>query len=1569
MNTRPRTRTLGILTAVATTLGLVFGGLALASPASADSAPPDPTNPATPVTVTDDVLPAPQIDGVAWSQVVVGNTVYVAGKFTTVRPAGSATGVNTVPRNNLLAYDITTGALLPFAPNLNAQALAITASPDNSRIYVVGDFTSIDGKGFYRAAAFSTATNTIISSFRPIMASQTRSVAASNTAVYLGGTATSINSVPRAYLGAVSAADGSTLTWHADADASVDALALTTDGSKLIVGGRFQNLAGVPNYGLGAVDANTAAVLPFAANQKVQDAGTQAGITSLVATHDRVYGSGYVFGSGGNLEGSFSADPNTGAINWIEDCHGDTYSIFPQADNALYVAGHPHYCGNIGGFPQTSPKWTFHNSIAFSKAATGTITNDPYGYYNWAGNPSPSLLDWFPTWTTGTFTGQSQATWSVSGNGKYVVYGGEFPTVNGIAQQGLARFALSSAAPNKVGPAGIPLTPTAASFNAGQVRVSFAATYDQDNGYLTYKVYRDAGTTPVYQTTVHSNFYTRPSIGFVDSGLTPGSHPVYHVKVYDPFGNTTSRDTNAVTVAATSSGGAYADAVKAAGASSYWPLDESSGTTAIDHIGFNDLPETNVVQGATGPITGANASTFDGSTSLIVTPSTIQGPDTYTASAWFRTTTTSGGKILGFGNANSGTSGSYDRHVYMDNAGHIWFGVYPGGVATLNSSGTYNDGQWHQVVTSLGANGMRLYIDGKQIGARTDVTNGQGYTGYWRIGGDNLNGWPNQPSSNFFAGDIGQVSLYPTVLDRNTVVNQFVASGRPSPLQAAPADAYGASVYNSNPDIYWRLDDTSGSTAASADAYRNNGTYSGSPVTLGVPGVLSGTGTAVTFNTSNNGSSGGIVSSNQQFSNPTVYSEGIWFKTSTTQGGKLIGFGDQQTGLSSNYDRHIYMQDNGQIVFGVWTGQTNTITSPTALNDNQWHQAVATQGPSGMSLYVDGQLVGTNPQTQAQGYDGYWRIGGDNTWGSTGPYFNGTLDEAAVYSTVLSAQDVANQYSLATSGKLPNQPPTASFTSTSAQLVANVDASASTDSDGSIVSYAWDFGDGSTGTGVKASHTYVQSGSYPVKLTVTDNQGATGTVTNAVTVQAPPPNQPPVASFTSSATFLAASFDGTASSDPDGTVTAWAWDFGDGQTGTGATTTHTYATAGTYAVKLTVTDDKSASTSITKSITVQAPPPNQPPVAAFTSTVANLGVSFDGSTSSDPDGTIASYAWDFGDGSTGTGATATHTYASASTFTVTLTVTDNQGATNSVQHQVTTTAPPNQPPVASFTATATNLQVAVDGSASSDPDGTIASYAWNFGDGQTGSGATTSHTYAAAGTYTITLTVTDNGGATASTTRSVTATAPAPNALAQDAFERTVANGWGAADTGGNWTLSGGATSFNVTNGVGQQVTGAGATKTATLQSVTQTSADLTVTVSADKAATGGGLFYSAIGRMIGTSDYEARVWVKSTGLVQLQLLQGSTALQSVNLASPTVGAGTQLKIRVQVFGTSPTTVRAKVWAATGTEPTAWQASATDSTAALQAAGFTGLRTYVSATASDIPVTTRFDNFAVVPAQ
>ena len=120
--------------------------------------------------------------------------------------------------------------------------------------------------------------------------------------------------------------------------------------------------------------------------------------------------------------------------------------------------------------------------------------------------------------------------------------------------------------------------------------------------------------------------------------------------------------------------------------------------------------------------------------------------------------------------------------------------------------------------------------------------------------------------------------------------------------------------------------------------------------------------------------------------------------------------------------------------------------------------------------------------------------------------------------------------------------------------------------------------------------------------------------------------------------------------------------------------------------------------------------------------------SFDGSSSFDPDGTIANWAWNFGDGqprsAPGASATARHVYATAGTFTVTLTVTDDDGGAHQASGQVTTIGP-NPLPHADFTAGATGRDVTLDGSGSSDPDGTIVNWAWNFGDGSpVASGAT-----------------------------------------------------------------------------------------------------------------------------------------------------------------------------------------------------------------------------------------------------
>jgi len=161
---------------------------------------------------------------------------------------------------------------------------------------------------------------------------------------------------------------------------------------------------------------------------------------------------------------------------------------------------------------------------------------------------------------------------------------------------------------------------------------------------------------------------------------------------------------------------------------------------------------------------------------------------------------------------------------------------------------------------------------------------------------------------------------------------------------------------------------------------------------------------------------------------------------------------------------------------------------------------------------------------------------------------------------------------------------------------------------------------------------------------------------------------------------------------------------------------------------------------------------NQPPVAAFTSSCSALTCAFT-STSSDPDGTISAYNWNFGDGGTSTAQNPSHTYATAGPYTVTLTVTDNQGATGSVSHSVTVTGG-NQPPVAAFTHSCSGLTCTFT-STSSDADGSISAYTWTFGDGATSTVQNPSHTYAANGTYSVTLGVTDNQGATGSVSQAV----------------------------------------------------------------------------------------------------------------------------------------------------------------------------------------------------------------------
>lgn len=320
-----------------------------------------------------------------------------------------------------------------------------------------------------------------------------------------------------------------------------------------------------------------------------------------------------------------------------------------------------------------------------------------------------------------------------------------------------------------------------------------------------------------------------------------------------------------------------------------------------------------------------------------------------------------------------------------------------------------------------------------------------------------------------------------------------------------------------------------------------------------------------------------------------------------------------------------------------------------------------------------------------------------------------------------------------------------------------LNASGSSDPDGHALSYGWDFGDGSTGTGVTPTHTYASPGSYTVTLTVADyydSSTTTGIVTVTNTAPIANPGGPYTVTWNKNLYFS-----GSLSSDSDGdAIKSYQWDFGDGTTGSGSSPYHKYAAPGTYTVTLVVSDAFNTSAPVTTTVEVTNQAPNAALFGDPLTAYRGQERYFYGWDSSDPDGDSLTYHWDMGDGTTTTTSSdsITHTYSQVGTFTITLTVSDGFATSAPATATVTVLnsipiaeAGPNQE------ITTRRQIVTLDGTASRDIDGTIVAYKWVQITGKAvrlNNGDTAVATFTAPNSsyerLMFELTITDNDGAT-----------------------------------------------------------------------------------------------------------------------------------------------------------------------------------------------------------------------------
>lgn len=783
--------------------------------------------PASPETLPAASSPMWQTSDSVWALAYSNHVLFAAGNFTAICPPGTAAG-NCVPTaagtamTRIAAFHAdgtdagspcTTASPCPGIgawsdPKVNGTVYALTVTPDGSKLYAGGDFTSVKGVNRSHAAGFDlTKAGSPVFTFNPSLNGQVRALAATDTTLYIGGLFTNSGHAKLASYDITGTAGGALrAAWAPTVDNNVFALMIGpgADSGYVVLGGKFRTVNGASRNGIAQLSQTDASNGPMSNTILPTPNGTKTSDVKVLTTD----GTNILLGAEGNgygvFDGTASVNPASGNANWKTTCLGATQAL-AVIGNDLYIGSHSHNCstapgGGFGQLPFNGDPRSWHHLIAERVQAD---SNGAAG----------SLRSWFPTVDNGapasdpynqTFLGPR----AMATDGTSLFVGGEFLTTteNGVKkpQRGLIRYSptADTTKPQATRPTYTATNPpTATSPAPGQVTLRFPGFTDPDDRALSYSVTRDGlpllgRTSPDTSSPVNSPFWQSPEYVYRDTAALPGSH-TYTVTATDSEGQSASAS-DTVTTATTATGG-YRSAVLADNPGFYWRLDEGSGTAAVDssvnHRNglYRGTPPMNR-PGAIGSDTAIGISPTRGVT---MAPGTASAPPTdYTLEAWVRTDPgASGGRILGWTSTSAGTSASGNRAIYMMNNGQLIYSILTSDGSTCHfgipygtpgtcyvwSKQSYNDGSWHHVVaTQSSTAGMVLYVDGVKVNASTEASSMKPKTGtgLWQAG--YISTFTKAPwgpvATTSLTGDVDEVAVYPTVLSPARITAHWQAA-------------------------------------------------------------------------------------------------------------------------------------------------------------------------------------------------------------------------------------------------------------------------------------------------------------------------------------------------------------------------------------------------------------------------------------------------------------------------------------------------------------------------------------------------------------------------------------------------------------------------------------------------------------------------------------------------------------------------------------------------------------------------------------------------------------------------